>query len=328
MLRLPAFRYLRPSSVEEAARMLADNGGRARLVAGGTDLFPKMKRRQVQPGVLIGLSHLDLLRTLKVAPSGATEIGAAMTLASAASDAGLRRGQPGYVEAAGTVSSPALRNVGTIGGNLCVDTRCNYNDMTEEWREAIGFCLKTGGDECRVAASSPRCWAISSSDTAPMAIALGASVVIVGPEGEREVPVAALYRDDGADHLTIGPDEIVSCLRLPARQGWGAAYEKLRRRSSMDFSLAGAAVAIAMDGPVVQDCRIALGAVASLPFEATAASAGLVGKKLDDEAILEAAAGAAKQAKPLDNADSSYVWRKRMVSVIVERALRRAAASA
>lgn len=305
--------------------MLTDHGGSARVLAGGTDLLAKMKHRQVTPEVLVGIGHLAPLRQVRVAPSGAVELGAGVTLAEALADPRLAGGQSGYLEAAGLVSSPALRNAGTIGGNLCVDTRCNYNDMTEEWRCAIGRCLKTGGERCQVAASSPRCWAISSSDTAPMAVALGATAVVVGPEGERELPVGALYRDDGMHHLWLGPADILTTLRLPAQGSWRAAYEKLRRRTAMDFPLAGAAVALQLDGDVVVACRLVLGAVASHPLELDEVAAKLVGRRLDDDAIEEVATAGARLAKPLDNADLSYVWRKRMVKVILERALRRAA---
>jgi 4-hydroxybenzoyl-CoA reductase subunit beta len=325
MLRLPRFSYLRPGSVAEAARMLADHGGRAMLMAGGTDLLPKMKRRQMAPEVLVGLSHLRELREARTMPDGRLELGAGVTLA-AVQDA---RGTPhAYAQAARLVSSPALRNVGTIGGNLCLDTRCNYYDRSEEWREAIGFCLKTGGEVCQVATSSPRCWAVSSSDTAPVAVALGATAVLVGPDGEREVPVAALYRDDGIAYLAKEPTEVLSHLRLPAPDAWRSSYAKLRRRGSFDFPLAGAAVALQLDGRRVERCRLVLGAVASHPVEVPAVASLLEGRELDEEAIVEAAAEAAKPAKPLDNADANYVWRKRMVKVIVERALREAAALA
>jgi 4-hydroxybenzoyl-CoA reductase subunit beta len=326
MLRLPAFEHLRAESVRDAAGMLADHGGTARLLAGGTDLLAKMKRRQVMPDALVGIGHLAPLREVRVAPSGAAELGAAVTLAEALADRRLAADQPGYLEAVGVVSSPALRNAGTIGGNLCVDTRCNYNDMTEEWRHAVGYCLKTGcGERCQVAASSPRCWAIFSSDTAPMAIALGATVVVWGAEGERELPLGTLYADDGKAHLQLGPAEILTALRLPARRGWRVAYEKLRRRSAVDFPLAGAAVALELDGDVVAACRLVLGAVASHPVELHDVAQALTGRRLDDEAIEEAATAGARLAKPLDNSDLNYVWRKRMVKVILERALRRAA---
>jgi 4-hydroxybenzoyl-CoA reductase subunit beta len=241
-----------------------------------------------------------------------------MTLAAASRDAHLA---PGYAQAAGLVSSPPLRNAGTTGGNLCVDTRCNYYDMTYEWRKAAGFCLKKDGDICLVAPSSPRCWAVSSSDTAPMAMALRGTVVLMGPDGEREIPVGSLYQDDGIAYMAKQPAEVVTELRLPNTPGARSAYVKLRRRGSIDFPIAGAAVAAQLDGDVVAGCRIVLSAVASHPLEATAAEDFLIGKRLDREAIQQAAEIAARPAKPLDNADLSHFWRKRMVRVVVEDAL-------
>src|SRR5205823_6053424 len=208
-----------------------------------TDLYPKLKRRQFEIEALIGLDFLD--RRI----DGDT-IGAGATLADIASHAGVPRG---YGQAAGLVSSPPLRNVGTAGGNLCVDTRCNYYNQTEEWRHAAGYCLKKDGDICLVAPSSPRCWAVSSSDTAPMAIALGATVTLAGPEGERELPVAALYRDDGIDYLAKQPHEVLTAIHLPPPDGLASAYVKLRRRGSIDFPIAGAAVALRFDGMAVTD---------------------------------------------------------------------------
>src|SRR5215471_21385016 len=192
MLRLPRLRYLQPNTAREAAAIAGELGARAMFVAGGTDLFPKLKRRQFEVEALIGLDFLP-----RQIHNGADEcfVDAGVTLSQASHDSRLRKMFPGYAEAAGLVSSPPLRNAGTTGGNLCVDTRCNYYDMTYEWRKAIGFCMKKDGDICLVAPSSPRCWAVSSSDTAPMAIALAGEAVLVGPDGEREVPVASLYAD-------------------------------------------------------------------------------------------------------------------------------------
>ena len=302
--------------------MAADLGPHAMFVAGGTDLFPKLKRRQFEVDTLIGLGFLS--STIK---NGSDEcvIGAATTLAHATRDGHLNARFAGYAEAAGLVSSPPLRNVGTIGGNLCVDTRCNYYDMTYEWRKAAGFCLKKDGDICLVAPSSPRCWAVSSSDTAPMGIALTGTVALAGPDSEREVPIAALYRDDGIDYLAKQPAEVVTELHLRAGPQTRSAYVKLRRRGSIDFPIAGAAVAARLDGDIVAECRIVLSAVASHPLEVAAAGEFLIGKRLDGEAIREAAEIAARPAKPLDNADLSHFWRKRMVRVVVEQALERLA---
>ncbi|TMF43825.1 MAG: 4-hydroxybenzoyl-CoA reductase [Chloroflexi bacterium] len=321
MLRLPRFRYLRPKTAREAARMASELGPRAMFVAGGTDLFPKLKRRQFEVEALIGL---DFLARSVHRDDGEIIVDAGMTLAAASADAALRTAYAGYAEAAGLVSSPPLRNAGTIGGNLCVDTRCNYYDMTYEWRKAAGFCMKKDGDICLVAPSSSRCWAVSSSDTAPMAIALGALVTLVGTDGDRELPVAALYRDDGIDYLAKQPFEVLTSLRLPAPDGTKTAYVKLRRRGSIDFPIAGAAVAMRLDGTTVTSCRIVLSAVASHPLEAPKAGEFMVGKQVDEESVQTAAEIAAKPAKPLDNADLSHFWRKRMVRVVVEQALRRA----
>jgi 4-hydroxybenzoyl-CoA reductase subunit beta len=298
--------------------MAADLGPRAMFVAGGTDLFPKLKRRQFEIDTLIGLDFLS-----REIHNGSAQwvVGAGVTLAAASDDPHLKESVAGYAEAAGLVSSPPLRNAGTVGGNLCVDTRCNYYDMTYEWRKAAGFCMKKDGDICLVAPSSPRCWAVSSSDTAPMAIALDGVVGLTGPEGERELPVSVLYRDDGIDYMAKQPSEVVTSVTLAADSRTRTAYVKLRRRGSIDFPIAGAAVAIQLDGDEVVRCRIVLSAVASHPLEATAAEEFLKGKRLTDETIRETADIAAKPAKPLDNADLAHFWRKRMVRVVVEHAL-------
>jgi len=321
VLRLPRFKYLRPKTAREAARMSADLGPKAMFVAGGTDLFPKLKRRQFEIEALIALDFLP-----RDVSNGSSEcvVGAGVTLATASRDQHLTKNFTGYAEAAGLVSSPPLRNAGTVGGNLCVDTRCNYYDMTYEWRKAAGFCMKKDGDICLVAPSSPRCWAVTSSDTAPMAIALDGVVNLTGADGERELPVSALYRDDGMDYMAKSPSEVVTSLRLSAGRETKTAYVKLRRRGSIDFPIAGAAVAIELDGDTVARCRIVLSAVASYPLEATAAEEFLKGKRVSAEAIRETADIAAKPAKPLDNADLSHFWRKRMVRVVVEQALHQA----
>jgi len=322
LLRLPRFKYLRPKTAREAAQMSADLGPRAMFVAGGTDLFPKLKRRQFEVETLIGLDFLP--RQVRNDSAGSISVDAGVTLAAAAREEHLKENFAGYADAAGLVSSPPLRNAGTIGGNLCVDTRCNYYDMTYEWRKAAGFCMKKDGDICLVAPSSPRCWAVSSSDTAPMAIALDGVVMLTGPDGERELPVSALYRDDGMDYMAKQPSEVVTSLRLIGGENTSSAYVKLRRRGSIDFPIAGAAVALKLDGDTVVHCRIVLSAVASYPLEVRAAEDFLRGRKVDADTIREAAEIAAKPAKPLDNADLSHFWRKRMVRVVVEQAVRRA----
>jgi 4-hydroxybenzoyl-CoA reductase subunit beta len=321
MMRLPPFTYLAPRRVDEAARLLAEHGSRAMPVAGGTDLFPNMKRRQFEPEVLVGLGGIRGLAGVGGRASQGLRIGATTTLTEVAEHPEIARHYPALATAAGLVSTPQLRNAGTIGGNVCVDTRCNYYNQSWEWRRAIGFCMKKDGDVCLVAPGSPRCWAVSSSDTAPVLWSLGAEVSLVGPDGERTIPIAALYRDNGIEYLTRRPDEVLTEIRLPPADGWRSCYLKLRRRGAFDFPVLGVAVAVRLDGGTVREARIVLGAVASLPREATAAGQALVGQRLTPEVIARVADLAAGPAKPLDNTDYAHFYRKRMTRVFVARAL-------
>jgi 4-hydroxybenzoyl-CoA reductase subunit beta len=325
MLRLPPFRYLAPRSVDEAVRLFADAGPETMLVAGGTDLFPNMKRRQFEPKTLVGLRGVGELRGVRGSPREGLAIGAGTALAAVAAHPEIARHYPAVALAAGLVSSPQLRTMGTIGGNVCVDTRCNYYNQTHQWRKAIGFCMKKDGDICLVAPGSPRCWAVSSSDTAPAFWSLGATVRLVGPAGERTIPMESLYRDDGIEYLAKRPDEIVTDLLLPPADGWRSIYLKLRRRGSFDFPVLGVAVAARLEGDVVRDARIVLGAVASLPRAATAAQTALAGERLTPDLIERVAGLAAGPAKPLDNTDFTHPYRKRVTRVFVARALRQVA---
>ena len=320
MIRLPSFTYLAPRTLAEAATAMAEHGRDAMLVAGGTDLYPNMKRRQFEPKVVVGLRGIRELRGVRV-ESGGWTIGAGTTLSEVSTHPAIARDFPALATAAGLVSSPQLRNMGTIGGNVCVDTRCNYYNQSYEWRKAIGFCMKKDGDICLVAPRSSRCWAVSSSDTAPVLWALGARLRVVGAGGERIVPIAALYRDDGIEYLAKRPDEIVADVLLPPADGWRSAYLKLRRRGSFDFPVLGVAVAARMDGDVVREARIVLGAVASLPRPAERAAAELVGQRLTRDLVTRVADLAAGPSKPLDNTDFTHPYRKRVTRVFVARAL-------
>jgi 4-hydroxybenzoyl-CoA reductase subunit beta len=322
MLRLPPFTYLAPRTLDEAVRCAAEHGPAAMLVAGGTDLYPNLKRRQFEPRVLVGLGGLRELRGVRRGPDDGLVIGATTILSQVAAHPDVVRDYPALATAAGLVSSPQLRNMGTIGGNVCVDTRCNYYNQTHAWRKAIGFCMKKDGDICLVAPGSPRCWAVSSSDTAPVLWSLGARARLVGPAGERTIPVEALYRDDGIDYLTKRPDEVLTDILLPPADGWRSAYLKLRRRGSFDFPVLGVAVALRLEGQTVREARIVLGAVASQPRPAPAATAALVGERLTPDVVARAADLAAGPAKPLDNTDFTHPYRKRMTRVFVSRALR------
>ena len=271
-MRLPAFRYLAPRSLAEATRMIADAGPDGMLVSGGTDLYPNMKRLQFDPRILVGLRHLPELLGVSGDPQRGMRIGAATPLHQISLHPAIRAHYPALATAAGSVATPQIQRMGTIGGNLCVDTRCNYYNQSYEWRRAIGFCMKRDGDVCLVAPGSPRCVAVSSSDTAPVMMALGATVVLTGPDGERTVPAAALYRDDGMAYLTRRPEEILTAILLPPVDGLRSTYWKLRRRGSFDFPILGVAASLRLGGDgTCADALIVLGAVSSQPMRAAAA---------------------------------------------------------
>jgi len=323
MLRLPKFKYLQPGTVKEAVRMIADNGPDAMFVAGGTDLYPNMKRRQQTPKVVIGLAQLKQLRGIKGKPKDGIVLGAGATLTEISRDKNLRKYYNAVATAAELISTPHLRNVGSIGGNLLLDTRCNYYDQTYEWRKAIHFCMKKEGEICWVAPSSPRCWAVQSSDCAPVMVAIGAKVKLVSNEGERVISAEELYVDDGRAHLSRRPNELLTEVHLPASNGWKATYWKLRRRGSFDFPVLGVATCLktAADG-TVEDAKIILGGVGSHPIEAENSEKLIVGKQLTEDLIQEAAAAAYAFAKPLDNTDFAMAWRKEMTKNYVAGTLR------
>ena len=323
MLRLPKFRYLQPRSVTEAIRMMADNGPDAMFVAGGTDLYPNMKRRQQTPKVVIGLSQVKDLCTMKGQPKQGITLGASLTLADVTADTRIQSAYPAVAKAAELISTPLLRNMGSIGGNLLLDTRCNYYDQNYEWRKAIHFCMKKDGEICWVAPSSPRCWAVQSSDCAPVMVAIGAKVKLVSSSGERVISAAELYNDDGIRHLNKRPDELLTEIHLPPVNGWRATYWKLRRRGSFDFPVLGVSTSLkfSADG-TVEDSKIILGGVGSHPVEAVAAQKVIAGKKLTEDVIREAAQAAYQPAKPLDNTDFAMTWRKEMARFYVSGTLR------
>jgi len=332
MLRLPRFQLHQPATVEDAALLLREHraaeqdaaktgtpGITVMLVAGGTDLYPNMKRRQFTPATLIALG--------KALPRGISNgtgltIGAGATLTTVASDARVQQSYHALAESALAISTPQLRNMGTLGGNLCLDTRCNWYDQSLFWRMAEGMCMKTDPTVvCRVAPSSPRCLAVASADTVPALLALGASVRVVNAGGERVIALADLYREDGISYLTIGRDDIVTEVLLPKLDGWRSTYVKLRDRGSFDFPILGLAAAVRLEGGIVREARVAMTAVASRPMLVEDAATAIIGTRLEDDAIASAAAAAHKLARPMDNTSGTLAQRKRSVPVYATRAL-------
>lgn len=321
MLRLPRFRYLRPATVADAVAMKADAGPESSFVAGGTDLYPNMKRRQQTPSAVIGLGRLEELQRVAFGGEGAV-MGAGVLLSDLERDPRLRAAWPGLVHAIAEISTPLLRNMGTIGGNLLLDTRCNYYDQNFEWRQAIDFCMKRDGEICWVAPGSPRCLAVQSADSVPILIALGARARLLSREGEREIAVEDLYRNDGIHYLTKRPDELLTAIVVPARKGWRGAYRKLRRRGSFDFPVLSVGAALSQEAGRITDARLVLGGVASAPVRLTAAEELLRGRALDEDAIAEAAEASAGPSRPMDNTDFGFLWRKQMTRRFVAATLR------
>ena len=322
MLRLPEFNYLRPKSLKEATKVLANLGSDAMVVAGGTDIYPKMKRGQFTPHHLVSLRNLRELRGIRQDKDGFW-IGAGETLTAVSSHRLIAKHFPALAHAAESVSTPQLRNMGTIGGNVLVDTRCNYYDQTFFWRQAVGFCMKKDGDICLVAPGSAKCLAIASSDTAPVLLSFGAEAVLVSKQGERRIKLEELYIDDGIHFLGKHQDEALRAVLIPQQAlGHRNVYLKLRRRGSFDFPILGVAATMDIDERgECRDARVVLTAVASAPKVIPEATTLLQGNRVTKELIDAVADAAAKSAHPLDNADLDYWYRKRMAKVYTQRAL-------
>lgn len=325
MLRLPPFEYRAARTVAEAVTAWGEADGEAMYVAGGTDLYPNMKRRQFEPRRLVGIRRIAELREHRTGEDGSLQLGAGLTLHDVARIPSVRDAHPALAEAVSQVANPQIQRMGTLGGNLCVDTRCNYYNQTEEWRKSIGYCMKKDGDICLVAPGSDKCWAISSSDTAPVLMALDAEVVLRGPAGSRRLPVAGLYRDDGIDYMTRRPEELLTDVHVPAAPGLRSTYVKVRRRGSFDFPILGVAAALQLREGVVQRARLVLGAVHTHPVPVPEAGEILEGREPDRESLEAVADAAHRRSTPLDNADLVYHWRKRVTRVTVRRALARLA---
>ncbi len=309
---------------------MADAGPNGQFVAGGTDLYPNMKRRQQTPRKVISVMRLPELNQIKGDGKSGVSIGASVILTDICEHPIINRDYPVVAQAARTISTPILRNMGTIGGNLLLDTRCNYYDQNYEWRKGINFCLKKDGDICWVAPGSSKCWAVQSSDLVPVMVAIGAKLRFASTLGERVVDAAGLYNDDGIDYLHKRPDELLVDIQLPSINGWRASYQKLRRRGAFDFPVLGVAAYLKFDEgnslagraqATVKDARIVLGGIAPSPLEVEEARKALIGQTFDRDHIEAAAEAAYIKARPLDNTDFVMNWRKQMARQYTLRAL-------
>lgn len=329
MLRLPQFEVVAPDSVEGVVAALQRPG--ARIVAGGTDILPNLKHFLGAPPLLVSLSRLTALRGVKVdAELGALRIGAGATLSQIAADPEVVRRFPSLSQSAGLVASPTIRNMGTIGGNVNLDTRCRYVNQSHFWREALGGgCLKSEGKVCHVVPGGQNCVAAMSSDNVPVLISLDARIVLVGPEGTRELPLVDYYRADGIAHTTARPGEVTTELRVPLPTGpRRARYVKWSVRKSIDFPLVSVALRFDLaeeQGPITA-AKVVAGVLGAKPRVVTKLEAAL-GKRLADPAVARIVSEAAHaQCKPLENVPYEAPYRREMIRVYVRRAIEALAA--
>jgi len=331
MLRLPAFELRQPESLPEALALMAEAGPRASLMAGGTDLLPNMKHELFTPQLLVSLGRVEELRGLRRASDGSLTIGAMTSLGELAESELVRSQAPALAQAASLVAGPQLRQRGTLGGNVLLDTRCQYYNQTYFWRSALGFCLKKDGSLCHVVEGGARCVAAASADTAPALMTLGAVLEIAGPAGRRRVVLDDFWTADGIHNRRLQADEILVAVHVPATAaGHRGAYGKLRERGSIDFPLLGVAVRLDLDADgAVADADLVLTALAARPRRVGAAAALLRGVRIEGGAFAQAAQAVAeaaqRQCRTLPNIPGDHEWRGEMVAVYVRRTLQAAA---
>ena len=327
-MSLPGFHLLRPSTIDEAVPLLANHQGNIRVLAGGTDLIPSMRQKLFAPEYVLDLRGIKELKGIRQEPDGAVEIGALTTLSALERSIYLRQHFPVLTQAAATVASPVLRNMGTLGGNICLDTRCLWYNQSLAWRKGCGFCIKKDGDLCHVAPGGTKCWAAFSGDSPPALLCLNAEIEIVGPNGARRLPLRDFYTGDGVNYRKLLPTELVTRVILPAEYAdCCGVYRKLRVRGSIDYPLAGVAVLLKRANEHVSDARIALTAVNPAPVLLKGLTELLRGKIID-EALAEAAGDiAARTAKPLTTSALTPEYRREMIRVFTKRALLAAAAN-
>ncbi|MFT5488510.1 MAG: 4-hydroxybenzoyl-CoA reductase subunit beta [Paracoccaceae bacterium] len=317
MENMPEFTLHRPETAAEAVK-LKTSDATSRYLAGGTDMIVNVRRGIEAPEVMIDLTAIAAITKI-ASEDGGLRIGAGVKLSDLAGHAELRRAYPAIAQAAASVAGPTHRQYGTIGGNLCLDTRCLFYNQSQWWRESNNFCLKHKGDVCHVAPGGKRCFAAFSGDVAPAMLVHGAEVDLEGPNGARTIPLADLYRDDGMDHLALEADELLVSIRLPKpAAGTVSAYEKSRIRGSIDFPLAGCAVRVTMDGDTLADIAIALTAVNPYPHIVTGLDA-FTGSALDDDALDKIREMVRSQAKPMRTTTVRPWYRRRVVGALARR---------
>lgn len=327
-MSLPTFHLLRPKTLDDAVALMSKHDGDVKVVAGGTDLLPSMKQKLFTPSYVLDLRGVTELRGIRDIPGDGVEIGALTTLTAVEHSSVIRSEFSVLYEAVKTVASPVLRNMGTLGGNVCLDTRCLWYNQSLAWRKSCGFCLKKDGNLCHVAPGGKFCWAAFSGDTAPALLCLGAEIEVAGPSGLRRTPLSEFYVNDGIARLHLARNEIVTRIHLPeSAAGWKGSYQKLRIRGSIDYPLAGVAVVLKMNAGRVEDARVAITAVNPAPHLLKDADAQLIGMAPTEEIAERIGELAARTAKPLTTSVLTPEYRREMIRVFAKRAVMQAAAN-
>ena len=323
MMTLPSFEFKAPVTVSEAVALIGEYGGRAKILAGGTDLIPSMKNKLFTPELVISIGNIPELRKIQFDEHTGLTLGALVSLTEVGHNALIAQNYPVLSEAAQKVATPLLQNKGTIGGNILLDTRCYYYNQSHFWRKAINNCMKKDGDICRVAPGGHKCYAISSCDTVPVLYAMNARIKLMSSAGERVVSLREFYKNDGMAFNDLRPNEILTEVQVPPLpKGFRGAYMKLRRRQAIDYPMLGVMVGLVLDeNEICRDAKIVLGAVFSCPWEVTAAQELLIGKKISEKEIDEASEIAYETAKPMELTNFRPAYRKRMVKVFTKRIL-------
>ena len=321
-MSLPEFQLLRPRTIPDAVRLLGQHAASLQIIAGGTDLIPSMKQKLFTPKYVMDIRGIDSMRGIRAVPGAGVEIGALTTISNIEDSGFLERNYPVLRQAAQTVASPILRNMGTVGGNLCLDTRCLWYNQSQQWRKSCNFCLKKDGDFCHVAPGSDSCWAVFSGDLAPALLCLAADVEIAGPNGYRRVPLAQFYGNDGIAHIRMQRYEMLTRVLIPeSSSGWKGAYLKLRVRGSIDYPLAGVAAALKLNKSVVEHARVAMTGVNPAPLLVPNVEHAIVGRAVTEHYAQVVAELAAQTAKPLTTSMLTPEYRREMIRVYTKRAI-------
>ncbi len=319
-MQLPRFEYKRATDLADGLAALAEHGTDAKVMSGGTDLLINMKHRLDTPKVLISLNGVAELQRVEEQADGGLRIGAGCHLTDLVDNPLVSNRYPALQAAIAAVGSRHIRNVATLGGNLCLATRCWYTNQSEDWRATRDGCFKTDREACHVIKTANRCHALNSSDTAPALITLDASVILASHGGQREVALIDFYRDDGVDHTVLAADELLIAVIIPQPEG-RAVFAKLAQRTGLDFSAGTFAAAIRGSNDAPDAVRLVLNSVGAAPTVLTAAEEILTKAGLTDEAIENAVDIARQSLGEVTNLFTPSGYKRRLVKALIHDAL-------